>query len=255
MPPANEGAPQTPGTSVDPAELAHFSRLAGQWWDPRGQWATLHRLNPVRLGYIRDRAAAHFGREATRLDSLAGLRILDIGCGGGILCEPLARLGATMVGVDPVAGNIAAARHHGAATGLAIDYRCATAEAMAAAGEAFDVVLAMEVIEHVADVDAFVAACAALLRPGGLLFVSTINRTLKSYALLIVAAEHILRWIPRGTHQWDKFITPDELETACGRSGLERVEGTGVIYNLLADRFALSADMDANYMMVARRPS
>lgn len=254
MPPANDGAPPAVGASVDPAELAHFSRLAGQWWDPHGPWASLHRLNPVRLRYIRDRTAAHFGREAARLDSLAGLRMLDIGCGGGVLSEPLARLGAAMVGIDPVAANVAAASHHATATGLAIDYRCTTAEAMAAAGEAFDVVLAMEVVEHVADLDAFVAACATLLRPGGLLFVATINRTLKSYALLIVAAEHILRWIPRGTHQWHKFVTPDALETALAQCGLDTVGKTGVIYNVLADRFALAADMDANYMMVAGRP-
>jgi 2-polyprenyl-6-hydroxyphenyl methylase / 3-demethylubiquinone-9 3-methyltransferase len=237
--------------TIDDDEVAHFARLAGRWWDPRGPWATLHRFNPVRLAYIRDRAAAHFDRDAARLDSLQGLRILDIGCGGGILCEPLARLGAGMVGIDPVADSIAAAQHHAGEAGLAIDYRCTTAEALAETGEVFDVVLAMEVVEHVADFNLFIGEAAALVKPGGLMFVATINRTMKSFALLIVGAEYILRWIPRGTHQWDKFITPDELEIALERSGLSVIAETGVIYNLLADRFQLATDTDANYMVVA----
>jgi 2-polyprenyl-6-hydroxyphenyl methylase/3-demethylubiquinone-9 3-methyltransferase len=237
--------------TIDDGEVAHFARLAGQWWDPRGAWATLHRFNPVRLGYIRDRAAAHFDRDPARLDSLKGLRILDIGCGGGILCEPLARLGAEVTGIDPVADSIAAAQHHAAAAGLTIDYRCTTAEDLAQSGEVFDIVLAMEVVEHVADFNLFIEQAAALVKPGGLMFVATINRTIKSFGLLIVGAEYILRWIPRGTHQWDKFITPDELEIALERSGLREIHETGVIYNLFADRFQLSTDMDANYMIVA----
>jgi len=243
---------KTAGT-IDADEVAHFSRLAGQWWDPHGPWATLHRFNPVRLGYIRDRAVAHFGRDPARLDSLAGLRILDIGCGGGVLSEPLARLGAAVVGVDPVENNIAAAKVHAAQAGLAIDYRCATAEALAEAGEAFDVVLAMEVVEHVADFRLFIEVSAALVKPGGLMFVATLNRTVKSFALAIVGAEYILRWIPRGTHQWDKFVTPEELEIALEQSGLRLIDEAGVIYNLFADRFQLSTDMDANYMVVAER--
>ena len=237
--------------TIDDDEVAHFARLAGQWWDPRGAWATLHRFNPLRLAYIRDRAAAYFDRDPARLDSLKGLRILDIGCGGGILCEPLARLGAAVTGIDPVADSIAAAQHHAGEVGLAIDYRCTTSEALAESGEVFDVVLAMEVVEHVADFNLFIEEAAALVKPGGLMFVATINRTIKSFALLIVGAEYILRWIPRGTHQWDKFITPDELEIALERSGLSVSGETGVIYNLLADRFQLSTDMDANYMVVA----
>jgi len=237
--------------TIDDDEVAHFARLAGRWWDPRGPWGALHRFNPVRLAYIRDRAAAHFDRDPARLDSLKGLRILDIGCGGGILCEPLARLGAEMVGIDPVADSIAAAQHHAGEAGLAIDYRCSTAEDLAETGEVFDVVLAMEVVEHVADFNLFIEEAAALVKPGGLMFVATINRTMKSFALLIVGAEYILRWIPRGTHQWDKFITPDELEIALEHSGLSVTAETGVIYNLLADRFQLSTDMDANYMVVA----
>ncbi len=239
--------------TIDADEVAHFSRLAGQWWDPRGPWATLHRFNPVRLGYIRDRAAAHFGRDPSRLDSLKGLRILDIGCGGGVLSEPLARLGAAMVGADPVEENIAAAAHHAAQAGLTIDYRSTTAEALAEAGERFDVVLAMEVIEHVADVNLFIESAADLVKPDGLMFVATLNRTMKSFALAIVGAEYILRWIPRGTHRWDKFITPDELDLALEQAGLRVTDETGVIYNLFADRFQLSTDMDANYMIVAEK--
>jgi len=246
---------QPTGTgTVDQDEVARFSRLAGEWWDPRGPMAALHKFNPVRLAYIRDRAAKHFGRDPTRLDSLKGLRILDIGCGGGILCEPLARLGASVVGADPSEKNIAVARRHAAQSGLAIDYRDATAEALAEAGEIFDVVLAMEVVEHVTDVGQFIGRAAALVKRGGLLFVATLNRTAKSFALAIVGAEYILRWLPRGTHQWDKFVTPNELELAIERSGL-RVNGeTGVIYNLLADRWQLSPDMDVNYMVVAETP-
>jgi 2-polyprenyl-6-hydroxyphenyl methylase / 3-demethylubiquinone-9 3-methyltransferase len=239
--------------TIDDDAVAHFARLAGQWWDPRGPWATLHRFNPVRLAYIRDQAAVHFSRDPGRLDSLHGLRILDIGCGGGVLSEPLKRLGAEMVGIDPVADSIAAAQHHAGEAGLAIDYRCTTAEALAETGEVFDIVLAMEVVEHVADFNLFIEEAAALVRPGGLMFVATLNRTIKSFALLIVGAEYILRWIPRGTHQWDKFITPDELQIALERSGLSLVAETGVIYNLLADRFQLSTDMDANYMVVAEK--
>ena len=239
--------------TIHPDEVARFSRLAGQWWDARGPMAVLHKLNPVRLGYIRDRAAAHFNRDPTRLDSLAGLRILDIGCGGGVLSEPLARLGAAVLGADPAESNIAAARLHAAQSGLAIDYRCATAEALAQAGEAFDVVLAMEVVEHVADVGLFIDLAAEMVKPGGLLFVATLNRTMKSFALAIVGAEYILRWLPRGTHQWGKFVTPDELEIAVEQSGMRVIDETGVIYNLFADRWQLSTDMDANYMVVAEK--
>src|SRR5580700_7540062 len=240
-------------TTIDQDEVARFSRMAGQWWDPRGPMAALHKFNPVRLAYIRDRAAAHFKRDAARLDSLAGLRILDIGCGGGILSEPLARLGAAVVGADPAEGNITVAQRHAAAAGLAVDYRNTSAEALAAAGESFDVVLAMEVVEHVADVGLFVEVIAGMVKPGGLLFVATLNRTLKSFALAIVGAEYILRWLPRGTHQWDKFVTPNELEIAIEQSGLQITDETGVMYNLLADRWQLTTDMDVNYMVVAEK--
>jgi 2-polyprenyl-6-hydroxyphenyl methylase / 3-demethylubiquinone-9 3-methyltransferase len=246
---------QSRASTVDQAEVERFSRIAGQWWDVRGPMAALHKFNPVRLAYIRDRAAAHFGREANRLDSLAGLRILDIGCGGGILSEPLARLGASVVGADPSESNIAVARHHAEHSGLSIDYRNVAAEALAAAGETFDVVLAMEVVEHVADLGLFVDVAAGIVKPGGLLFVATLNRTVKSFALAIVGAEYILRWLPRGTHQWDKFVTPNELEIAIEQAGMHVKAETGVIYNLLGDRWQLSADMDVNYMVVAEKPA
>src|SRR6202008_3033298 len=233
---------QNRADTVDDDEVARFSRLSGEWWDAHGPMAALHKFNPVRLAYIRDRAAAHFHRDASRLDSLAGLRILDIGCGGGILAEPLARLGAAVVGVDPSESNIAVARRHAAQSQLTIDYRNSSAEALAAAGETFDVVLAMEVVEHVTDVNLFVDAAAALVKPGGLMFVATLNRTIKSFALAIVGAEYVLRWLPRGTHRWEKFVTPNELAAVLERRGLTVVDEAGIIYDLLADRWQLSTD-------------
>jgi 2-polyprenyl-6-hydroxyphenyl methylase/3-demethylubiquinone-9 3-methyltransferase len=244
---------ETQAATIDQAEVARFSRIAEQWWDPRGPMAALHKFNPVRLAYIRDRAAAHFDRNPKRLDGLAGLRFLDVGCGGGILAEPLARLGADIVGIDPADRNIAVARHHAAQSGLVVDYRNTSAEALAEAGEQFDAVLAMEVVEHVTDVGLFIDVAAAMVKPGGLFFVATLNRTVKSFALAIVGAEYILRWLPRGTHQWDKFVTPNELEIAIAQSGMHITGETGVIYNLLADRWQLSADMDVNYMVVAEK--
>jgi 2-polyprenyl-6-hydroxyphenyl methylase/3-demethylubiquinone-9 3-methyltransferase len=241
-------------TTVDPDEVARFAALAEEWWDPRGKMGVLHKFNPVRLGYIKEAACKQFGRDAKRLDALAGLRMLDIGCGGGLLCEPLARLGGAMVGADPAQRNIEAARLHAQASELAIDYRATTAEALADAGERFDVVLAMEVVEHVADVALFVRRCAEMINPGGLLIAATINRTLKSFALAIVGAEYVLGWLPRGTHRWDKFVTPNELEAAVERHGLRVIEETGVIYNLLADRWQISSDMDVNYMVAAVKP-
>jgi 2-polyprenyl-6-hydroxyphenyl methylase/3-demethylubiquinone-9 3-methyltransferase len=223
------------------------------WWDTRGPMASLHKFNPVRLAYIRDKAAERFGRDAKKLDCLKGTRMLDIGCGGGILSEPLARLGAAMVGADPSEENVAIASAHAKDNGVTVDYRATTAEELAAAGEQFDVVLAMEVVEHVVDVKAFVATCAAMVKPGGLMFAATLNRTFKSFALAIVGAEYVLRWLPRGTHQWDKFVTPNELELAMEQGGLRVTGERGVVYNLLADRWQLSSDMDVNYMLVAER--
>jgi 2-polyprenyl-6-hydroxyphenyl methylase/3-demethylubiquinone-9 3-methyltransferase len=242
-------------STVDEAEVTRFSALAAQWWDPRGKMAVLHRFNPVRLGFIKEAACRHFGRDDKRLDALVGLRVLDIGCGGGILSEPLARLGAAVVGADPSQANIAAAQLHAADAGVSVDYRATTAEALADEGERFDLVLAMEVVEHVADLDLFIRRCTEMVKPGGLMITATLNRTLKSFALAIVGAEYVLRWLPRGTHQWDKFVTPDELEAALERHGLAVVDETGVIYDLLADRWRLSTDMDVNYMVVAERAS
>ena len=243
----------TGASTVDRAEVARFSALAAEWWDAGGKMGVLHKFNPVRLGYIRDQATERFDRDGKRLDCLKGLRILDIGCGGGILSEPLARLGAAMVGADPSAVNIAAAKQHADDAELAIDYRVGTAEALADAGERFDVVLAMEVVEHVTDVTLFVKRCAEMVKPGGLMIVGTLNRTLKSFALAIVGAEYILRWLPRGTHQWDKFVTPNELEIAMEQGGLRVIDETGVMYNLFADRWQISDDMDVNYMLAAEK--
>jgi len=243
------------GSTVDAEEVARFSALAAEWWDFGGKMAVLHKFNPVRLDYIKGTASRQFKRDSKRLDSLCGLRVLDIGCGGGILCEPLARLGAAVVGADPSETNITAAQLHAAAGGLSIDYRATTAEALADAGERFDVVLAMEVVEHVADFGLFVARCADMVKPGGLMIAATINRTLKSFAFAIVGAEYVLRWLPRGTHRWDKFVTPNELEAAMERHGLRVIDEAGVIYNFIPDRWQISTDMDVNYMLTAEKPA
>jgi 2-polyprenyl-6-hydroxyphenyl methylase/3-demethylubiquinone-9 3-methyltransferase len=242
-----------PATTVDDDEVARFSALADEWWDPRGKMAPLHKLNPVRLRYIRDLVCRHVARNAKALDCLSGLRLLDIGCGAGILSEPLARIGGQVVAVDPSAANIAAAKLHAKENEVAVDYRTGTAEALADAGESFDVVLAMEVVEHVADLSLFIKRCAEMVKPGGLMIAATLNRTLKSFALAIVGAEYVLRWLPRGTHRWDKFVTPNELEAALARHGLGVTDETGVTYNLIADRWQISTDMDVNYMVVAEK--
>ena len=243
----------TSSSTIDRDEVARFERMAKTWWDERGPMATLHKFNPVRLAYIRDQAAAHFSRDPKQAGCLSGLRILDIGCGGGILSEPLARLGAAMVGADPATTNIEVARQHATQEGLSIDYRDTTAEALADAGERFDIVLAMEVVEHVTDVDLFVRRCGEMVKPGGMMVAATLNRTMKSFALAIVGAEYILRWLPRGTHRWDKFVTPDELETAMSHADLRVVDERGVIYNPFSDSWALSDDMDVNYMLTAAK--
>ena len=244
---------EKPGrVTIDPAEVAKFTAMADDWWNPHGQFKPLHKFNPTRLAYIRDRVCKAFDRNRHDETPLSGLRFLDIGCGGGLLSEPMARLGAEVVGADAAEANIKTAALHAEAQGLEIDYRAITAEELCAAGEKFDVILNMEVIEHVADPAAFIAACAGMLKPDGLMFLATLNRTMKSFALAIVGAEYVLRWLPRGTHDWHKFITPGELEAMNAKAGLDIAASTGVSFNPLSDRWSLSGDMGVNYMMVAK---
>jgi 2-polyprenyl-6-hydroxyphenyl methylase/3-demethylubiquinone-9 3-methyltransferase len=239
------GARASRARGVDPKEIAHFEELGEDWWDLSGPMGALHAINPLRVSYIRNALAKH--------GTFEGARILDIGCGGGILCEPLARMGAQMTGIDPAPGNIEIARAHAAPQALAIDYRAAMAEALVAEGASFDAVLAMEVIEHVPNPAAFVATACTLVRPGGLLIMSTLNRTLKSFALAIIGAEYVLRWLPKGTHKWERFVTPDELARFMRRSGMRVSDRAGVVYNPLSARWRLSRDTDVNYMMVAEK--
>jgi 2-polyprenyl-6-hydroxyphenyl methylase/3-demethylubiquinone-9 3-methyltransferase len=241
-------------TTIDDAEVERFSKLAAEWWNPTGKFKPLHKFNPVRLNYIKEKVSGHFGRDSKATDTFKGLCILDIGCGGGLLCEPMARLGAEIVGVDASATNINVATLHAEQSGLTIDYRATTAEALSAQGETFDVILNMEVVEHVSDVPLFLSECAKMLRPGGLMFVATINRTMKAWGLAIIGAEHILRWLPKGTHQYEKLVRPDEIERPLNAEGLTILETNGVFYNPLKDVWALSRDTDVNYMMLAERP-
>jgi 2-polyprenyl-6-hydroxyphenyl methylase / 3-demethylubiquinone-9 3-methyltransferase len=240
-------------STVDPAEVARFSALAARWWDADGPMRPLHRLNPLRLSWIKDRISAGFGRDPKSSTALSGLAVLDVGCGAGLVTEPLARMGAAVVGIDPSEETIAAAKLHAEEAGLAVDYRAETAEALAAAGERFDVVLTLEVVEHVTDVASFIATTGGMVKPGGLTIASTINRTRKAWLLAILGAEYVLRWLPRGTHDYDKLVTPDELRAAYRAAGLTPSAETGVMYVPLLDRFRLTADMDVNYMMAAGR--
>jgi 2-polyprenyl-6-hydroxyphenyl methylase/3-demethylubiquinone-9 3-methyltransferase len=240
-------------TRAERAELERFADLAEHWWDEAGPLAPLHKLNPVRLGYIRDRICQHLGRDPLRERPLAGLAAIDVGCGGGLLCEPLARLGATVTGIDPAQASIEVAVRHARAAGLAIDYRAASAEQLLAEDRRFDLVCAMEVVEHVADQERFLRTCAALVRPGGGLVLATLNRTFRAFALGIVAAEYVLGWLPRGTHTWSRFVRPSEAARALRRAGLRIDDLTGVVYDPLRDRFALSRDPAVNYMLFATR--
>ncbi|MCB1365900.1 MAG: bifunctional 2-polyprenyl-6-hydroxyphenol methylase/3-demethylubiquinol 3-O-methyltransferase UbiG [Rhodobacteraceae bacterium] len=247
---------QAPQSTVDPAEIAKFEAMAAEWWDPHGKFKPLHMLNPCRLDYIAAQIAGQFDRDLSAPSPFAGLRLLDIGCGGGLLCEPMARLGAEVVGADAAEGNLHVARIHAEQSGLTIDYRHTTAEALAEAGERFDAVLNMEVIEHVADPAAYLAACRRLLKPGGLHICSTINRNPKSFATAIVGAELVMRWLPRGTHDWSKFITPDELYALLREAGLQPVDRKGFVFNPLSWQWRLSdRDLSVNYVTASTAPA
>ncbi|WP_424966032.1 bifunctional 2-polyprenyl-6-hydroxyphenol methylase/3-demethylubiquinol 3-O-methyltransferase UbiG [Dinoroseobacter sp. S375] len=242
--------------TVDASEVAKFEAMAAEWWDPMGKFRPLHLMNPIRLDYITRQIAAEYGCDLSTPAPFKGLRILDIGCGGGLLSEPMARLGATVVGADAAAGNLPVARLHAEQSGLEIDYRHTTAEDLAAAGEQFDAVLNMEVVEHVANPLSYLTACNRLLKPGGIMCCSTLNRTPKSFALAIVGAEYILRWLPKGTHDWRKFITPDELFKLLSEAGFQPVDKKGFVFNPVAQSWSMSErDLSVNYVTAALRPA
>ncbi len=240
-------------SSVDPAEVSRFAAMAREWWAPNGKMRPLHALNPVRIAFIKELACDLYDRSPRKLDCLSGLRILDIGCGGGILSEPLARLGGSVVGIDPAAENVEVARLHAEQSGLAIDYHATTAEALADSGERFDIVIASEVVEHVADLTLFAKRAAEMVKPGGFMAVTTINRTMKSFALAIVGAEYILRWLPVGTHTWDKFVTPEEMRDHFTANGLSELDRGGIVFNPLTGEWRRGLDTDVNYMIAARK--
>ncbi|MEO5335868.1 MAG: bifunctional 2-polyprenyl-6-hydroxyphenol methylase/3-demethylubiquinol 3-O-methyltransferase UbiG [Magnetospirillum sp. WYHS-4] len=245
-------APEVPGTaSAD--EVARFTAMAEEWWDPHGKFRPLHDLNPPRVDFIRTHLARHFGKSLGAGRPFEGLAVLDVGCGGGLLSEPLSRLGAKVVGIDAGEANVQVARIHAEGEGLAIDYRQGLPEELAVEGKLYDAVLVMEVVEHVPDVDALLQACARLVRPGGVMVLSTVNRTLKAFALAKVAAEYILRWLPAGTHDWNKFLRPSELAAALARQGLDVIDLKGMGYNPLAGAWYLTADLDVNYLVLATK--
>jgi 2-polyprenyl-6-hydroxyphenyl methylase/3-demethylubiquinone-9 3-methyltransferase len=237
--------------TIDDAEVARFAAMAREWWDPHGKFRPLHAIGPARMAFVRDRLSAHFGRDGRGLKPFLGLAVLDIGCGGGLVCEPLARLGARVTGLDPAEANTRVARAHAEAQDLDIEYVTGRVEDLAAEGRQFDAVVCLEVVEHVPDVAAFLKTCASLLLPGGIMVLSTINRTLKSFALAIVGAEYVLRWLPVGTHQWERFVTPDELSRHLTAVGLQMRNVEGLVYNPLADRWSRGRDSDVNYMTSA----
>ena len=247
---------QAAQTTIDAAEVAKFEAMAAEWWDPNGKFKPLHMLNPCRLDYITSQIAAEFDRDLNATSPFEGLRILDIGCGGGLLSEPMARLGAEVVGADAAAGNIPVAQIHAEQSGLGIDYRHTTAEALAAAGEQFDAVLNMEVVEHVSDPLSYITACQQLLKPGGIHICSTINRNPKSFAMAIVGAEYVMRWLPKGTHEWSKFITPDELYQLIQQAGLTPVDRKGFVFNPVTWTWSLSdRDLSVNYVTASLKPA
>ena len=240
-------------TTASSEEVAKFSALADTWWDPAGPFRPLHKFNPARLAFIRDRLVAHFGRDPEALTPFSGLRLLDIGCGGGLIAEPMARLGFAVTAIDASEENIGTARIHAERMGLTIDYRAAMPENLG--GETYDAVLALEVIEHVADADAFWQATASLVKPGGALIAATLNRTIKSLALGKVGAEYVLRWVPAGTHDWRKFVRPSEMVRALRANGLAVGALSGITYNLFLDRWQVTDDLSVNYMAFAKKPA
>lgn len=247
-------APSRP--SIDPDEVAKFTAMAAEWWDPKGKFKPLHKFNPVRLGFIRDTIEDHFDLASGARKPFEGLRFLDIGCGGGLVSEPMRRLGAEMVSVDASEANIKTAMTHAEQGGLDIDFRAGTVEALIEAGEApFDVVLNLEVVEHVADPSQFLQDCASLVKPGGVMIVATLNRTAKAFALAIVGAEYVLGWLPKGTHEFEKFLRPDEIEKPLQAAGLDVDPAQGVSFNPILDQWRLSGDTKVNYLMVAKRPA
>ena len=243
-------------TTVDPEEVAQFEALAAEWWDPTGPFKPLHEYGPVRVGFIRDQLCAHYDRDPIASAPLEGLSIVDIGCGGGLLCEPLSRLGANVTGIDPSEKNTGIANLHSEQMGLAINYRACDVETLASEGAQFDVVVSMEVLEHVADVPLFVDACAKVLKPGGLFLGATLNRTIKSLALAKVGVEYVLRWLPIGTHDWNKFLTPAEVSQALRGAGLSVTTLQGASYNPIKGTWAATSDdLDINYMVAAAKPA
>ncbi len=249
-----QGSQDAPTGTLDPAERDRFARLSSEWWDARGKFRALHKIGPARLAFLRDELAGHFGRAPTGLRPLEGLTILDVGCGGGLIAEPLTRLGARVTGLDPAAENIEAARRHAAGQGLDIAYRVGRIEELAAEGMTFDAVVCLEVVEHVPDPAAFLKTLAELVRPGGLMLLSTLNRTMKAYLLAIIGGEYVLRWLPVGTHQWDRFVTPEELARYLEAAGLRRPVCKGLVYNPLSDVWSVGGDTDVNYLASAAKP-
>ena len=241
--------------NLDPREVERFASLASKWWDKSGKFRPLHQIGAARLSFIREAVTGHFLIDGRKVRALTGLTILDIGCGGGLISEPLARLGGLVTAIDPAEENIEVARFHAKEQGLKIDYRAARVEQIAQGGKLFDVAVCLEVVEHVPNPEALIASCAETVRPGGLLIMSTINRTMMAYGLAIVAAENLLGWLPQGTHRWERFVTPQELEAGFHDAGLENVRFSGLVFNPLRDRWTLGSDTDVNYIAAAEKPA
>jgi 2-polyprenyl-6-hydroxyphenyl methylase/3-demethylubiquinone-9 3-methyltransferase len=240
---------ETEDSTIDTDEVARFSAMADEWWDPSGSFKPLHKFNPVRLGYIREKLCAHFGCNPKSLTPLNGLKVLDVGCGGGLICEPLSRMGASVTGIDASEKNVGTARLHAAQSNLLVDYRCTTAEDIRSAGETFDIVLSLEVVEHVADINLFLKSCAGLVRDGGVTILATLNRTPKSFMLGIVGAEYVMRWLPRGTHNWRKFVRPSELAAGLRQGGINIADISGLTFNPFRNEWRVSNDVTVNYIL------